>query len=527
MTDSRDSDLPIDAERRRTACLPRVPSRPEVETNRSDQCGADGVATVPSVEQSILGIILRGGDAFGSLHGKVGAEAFLDPRHRTILHACETLATRGEVVDLITVNHALRGMGKLRDAGGVGYLADLPDEAPVGGTVEDYLPALISDSIRRKLGDLGRRIMSGTRDRVVPLNPQIAEWEQELDTLRRGHGGSPSCLLGHKSSVADLFEADLAESPSLVDQMLYPGGCTFLVGDGGVGKTTLALQLVHALASGAPFLGHRTTPCRVGMLTLENPAFHVRGRLKALRKRSDDPAWAKRAFVFAKGFPEGLPTRWDLADPERCRELADWVLANELEVLVLDPLIHMHSLQENDSQDMSRVTAGIDRIRETNVAVVTLHHTARGNKSSRQRSRGSSVLYDYADLELCLERRGKAFQLRWSKDPRYEPAPPAMPLIKAGDGFFERAAKPEESRQRREGGELQKRIITILESAGKPMTNAGIKKALKELGLDKKDSTLWAGLNRLAEAGEIVKLDRGLYQAKQPLSLIEGRKAGK
>src|SRR5882762_791069 len=87
----------------------------------------------PEAEQGVLGCVLLSpndcmGDTIQKLKG--GAEVFYDLRHQTIFGALEEMYDHREPIDMITLQERLKTKQLLDQAGGLGYLASLPDMVP-------------------------------------------------------------------------------------------------------------------------------------------------------------------------------------------------------------------------------------------------------------------------------------------------------------------------------------------------------------------------------------------------------------
>ena len=86
--------------------------------------------------------------------------------------------------------------------------------------------------------------------------------------------------------------ADFAGPPParewVVPDWLPAGEVSSLYGDGGTGKSLLALQLAYAVAHGAPFLGLSTTKMPVLCLFCEDDRGEIHRRLDAIKRRHGD-----------------------------------------------------------------------------------------------------------------------------------------------------------------------------------------------------------------------------------------------
>src|SRR4051794_1105860 len=82
--------------------------------------------------------------------------------------------------------------------------------------------------------------------------------------------------------IKDLLEHDPPPIDWLWNGYIVRGTLTLLHGDGGLGKSLLALALVRAAVDGRRFLGRDTWPIRAAILDGENPVPELHRRLHRL-----------------------------------------------------------------------------------------------------------------------------------------------------------------------------------------------------------------------------------------------------
>jgi len=83
-----------------------------------------------------------------------------------------------------------------------------------------------------------------------------------------------------------------------------------------------------------------------------------------------------------------------------------WIDQYEPDLVIVDPLANFHTGDENDAQDMSRVTSALDDIRSRGVAVNLIHHHGKNsarNSNVGHKTRGSTVLPGWYDSHMSLE----------------------------------------------------------------------------------------------------------------------------
>jgi len=123
-------------------------------------------------------------------------------------------------------------------------------------------------------------------------------------------------------------------------------------------------------------------------------------------------------------------------DLEQDREALEQTLtALKPKMLLLDPLVRLHRLDENSAADISGLLGFLRHLnRQHDLAIVLVHHMAkRARQDPGMALRGSSDLFAWIDSGCYLGRRGE--QLRLTVQHRAAPAPEPMLLkLARGDG---------------------------------------------------------------------------------------------
>ena len=98
-------------------------------------------------------------------------------------------------------------------------------------------------------------------------------------------------------------------------------------------------------------------------------------------------------------------------------------------LLILDPLIRLHRVDENDATQIAGLLSFLRQLqRQFKLAVLLVHHARKDSNSSRpgQALRGSSELHGWGDSNLYMRRRGS--QLTLSTEHRAAPSQDHIPL---------------------------------------------------------------------------------------------------
>jgi hypothetical protein len=210
----------------------------------------------------------------------------------------------------------------------------------------------------------------------------------------------------------------------LVEELWTEQAVGILGGEPKCCKSFLALDVAVSVASGAPCL--RQFPVRRHGPVLLFPA---EDSLAVVRQRLEGIATA--AQVAFASLPVDVITapalRLDIAaDRER---LANTVQSLKPTLLILDPLIRLHRVDENDASQIAALLSYLRELqRNFQLAVMLVHHARKDSQASRpgQALRGSSELHGWGDSNLYMRRKGS--QLTLSTEHRAAPGRDHIPL---------------------------------------------------------------------------------------------------
>lgn len=167
-------------------------------------------------------------------------------------------------------------------------------------------------------------------------------------------------------------------------------------------KSFLALDMAVAVASGTPCLGRFPTVRRgrVLLFAAEDSLAVVRQRLVGIAAATNTALDALDIHVIIAPV-----VRLDI-ELDRTR-LEDTVRALRPALLVLDPFVRLHRVDENASAEVAPLLDFLRGLqRRYQVAVVLVHHARKGASHIRggQALRGSSELHAWGDSNLYLRR---------------------------------------------------------------------------------------------------------------------------
>lgn len=198
----------------------------------------------------------------------------------------------------------------------------------------------------------------------------------------------------------------------LVEQIWQRAGTGIVGGSAKGAKTWLCLDLALSVASGTPVLDrfavHR--PGGVLFVSAEGGQAYLRERLNAL--------CAHRGLNI-DSLPHALniiPTAIRIDTQDGLGRLNATIEASRPVLVVLDPFVRLHRIDENSASSVSRLLSTLTELQQAHdLAIVMAHHaTKQGGRRSDmggQDFRGSSDIYAWGDSNVFLRRKGHKFVL--------------------------------------------------------------------------------------------------------------------
>jgi len=240
-------------------------------------------------------------------------------------------------------------------------------------------------------------------------------------------------------------------------------------------KSWLGLDMALSVASATPCLGQfpvkRPGPALIFLAEDALPA--VRGRIEALCTHRRIPIESLDLFVITAS-----SLRLDLIqDQQRLKA----TLANfKPRILLLDPLVRLHRLDENSANDISSLLGFVREMqRSYDTAIVLVHHLSKKHYAQPgQALRGSSDLHAFGDSNAYLARRKDRIILTLEHRAAKTPDPIELELISRPDGSATHLQISSTAKITTEVS-LNQRILDLLLQAGKPLTRTTIRKHLK------------------------------------------------
>ena len=276
-----------------------------------------------------------------------------------------------------------------------------------------------------------------------------------------------------------LRAAQLAAAPSSAPSWLIEGlwsaqAVGIIGGEPKCCKSFLALDLAVAVASGSPCL--RCFPAGqcgpVLLFAAEDDARVVRRRLEGI---------AAAAGVDFESLDVHLITvpalRLDRHDDRQA--LAATVAQLQPKLLVLDPFVRLHCIDENAAAEVAPLLAYLRHLqRDLHTAVALVHHARKGAAHERggQALRGSSEFHAWGDSNLYMRRIGAQLQL--SIEHRAAPGRDWLPLaLKEDPAVLE--VMDQQPAPARVQPSCRERIEKVLADAEEPLSQKQIRNIVR------------------------------------------------
>jgi hypothetical protein len=296
---------------------------------------------------------------------------------------------------------------------------------------------------------------------------------------------------------------DIPEKDWLIDDLWGRNDVGIIGGEPKVCKSWLALELAVSVASGRLCLG-RYAVKKSGLCL----AYFAEDSLQSIGGRFRNICYAKKIA------PEKVPVFFidspvlRLDDEEHRAKLEATIAKKSPTILILDPLVRLHSLDENNAGEMSILLSFLRQLqRSYGLSIVLTHHSGKRRRERGGLSlRGSSDLHAFGDTNIYLTREKE--QIYMELEHRKAPSPEQKICMELNQKPYPHLhlldttmaspnTQPPEI-------PLQSRIMDFLSANQEPQTGTAIREQLSI-----RNATLVEQLKLLEADGLITKLSRG------------------
>jgi hypothetical protein len=272
------------------------------------------------------------------------------------------------------------------------------------------------------------------------------------------------------------LEKTTAEKPWMVRSLWRRAAVGLISGHPKLGKSWMGLELAVSVASGTPCLGRfEVEQAGKALVYLaEDSLPDVRDRIEALcDHRGLDIAGLDLYVITAQ--------RLQLQLEAHAEALYEAVERIRPRLLLLDPLVRLHRLDENRSYEMAGLLDYLRGIqRAFDVAVILVHHAGKKSRSHPgQALRGTGDFWAWSDSSLYLMRKGDHIVL--ATEHRAAPAaePMALRLCSRPDGSATHLELVDDAPEPTSEPTLADRVVQCLRGRQTPIPRVDLRKNLR------------------------------------------------
>jgi hypothetical protein len=199
--------------------------------------------------------------------------------------------------------------------------------------------------------------------------------------------------------VNEILHGDFPPPAYLIPGVI-PEGTGILGGAPKMGKSFMALNIAHAIATGGLFFGKRATKCNVLCYCLEDNPGRLKKRLSRMMKQAAPPPGAFTVKIAVAMLPDFINAlKADLKHTHARFVLIDTFAA------IMNPTNSGSNIYQADYATMSKLR---DTCREAGASLLIVHHLRKtGDKNQFNRISGSTGLTGAVDFNLVLDRTTK------------------------------------------------------------------------------------------------------------------------
>ena len=299
---------------------------------------------------------------------------------------------------------------------------------------------------------------------------------------------------------------DNHEPSWLVEGLWGEGAVGFVGGEPKNKKSFFALDVAVAVSSGRPCLDRFKT--KRGRVLL----FAAEDRKETVKQRLTGIAAARGVDLSECEIDIITVDRLRLDVEQDMMSLAMTVEALRPSLLILDPFVRLHRIDENSSSEVSGILDNLRVMqRQYGTAIMVVHHAKKNGGKTRagQTLRGSSEFHAWLDSMVYMRRRVKG-GLELSVEHRSAAAIDPIHVDLKADGLklalTIQEGDEETTTATPSSASPADRIVRLLTEHGAPVTMATLREAA---GV--RTATLCQALKELTEAGRVLKLAGGLY----------------
>ncbi len=271
------------------------------------------------------------------------------------------------------------------------------------------------------------------------------------------------------------LELQPAEQAWLIDSLWGKAAVGIIGGAPKCCKSWLGLDMAVSVASATPCIGkfQVQVPGSVLIFLAEDACAAVRDRIEAICTHRGLDINLLDLFVITE-----QTIRLD--HPKDQQRLKETLNRLRPKLLILDPLVRLHSLDENSAAEISKLLGFLRQLQRTyDTAIALVHHASKKHRAQPgQALRGSSDLHAFGDSNAYLARKDDRIVLTMEHRAAKSPDPVDIQLL-ANDDDSATHLEVVSLQKSDTSSLLSDRLLPLLANMKTPLTRTIIRERLK------------------------------------------------
>ena len=385
-------------------------------------------------EKGIIGsILLSPSKAMYMAERQVGVDYFHDPANKQIFRTLKEMHDDNDPIDIITLTEALKTRGILDDVGGAGFVTELSYFVPAASNLAYYIEIVREKYALRQLIAASQRSLTEAFSPDAKPKDVLAQATDEVDRIRLVVESGREEIEEHTFAGLEAFDTKNDPNAVLGRRWLCRGGSCLWVGQAGLGKSSLAMQMGIMWAQGLSMWGVKPTqgkPLKSLFIQAENDEGDMAEMLQGVMRTLPLPDGIHRAD-FINELQKNMVFHRDVLNTAKdfAKSTSRLIAKHQPDLVWVDPLLSYVggdlSKQEVASHFLRNLMNPISM--DTGVVWMMLHHTGKPSNDPKSRANwtdhdfsyaafGSSELVNWARAVNVLRSLGEGvFELRFAK----------------------------------------------------------------------------------------------------------------
>ncbi|MDP6106887.1 MAG: replicative DNA helicase [Candidatus Brocadiia bacterium] len=209
-------------------------------------------------EMGVLGSMMLTPEAAHLASERLTRGSFYTLSHQEIFEALANLFDERNTIDIILLRQELKQREKLEQVGGARYLTELMEAVPTSANAEHYVDIVRNNAVRRQLIETATGVVKASYEDGQDIDDLLDGAESEILAVRNTGQSAQLKSMGDLLKWVVAYTDQLHQHPGQLSGLatgftdlneitngLQPGELVVVAARPSVGKTTLALNILH------------------------------------------------------------------------------------------------------------------------------------------------------------------------------------------------------------------------------------------------------------------------------------------